>query len=84
VENVTPEGASDPVAVLTQEYTITNNGASPIDFEFLRAFDGGLLWSGDFTNDNVALGICELDGILRRLECMLQARSSTCYQYCKD
>ena len=43
-------------AVLTQEYTITNLANSPIDFTLVRAYDGDLLWDGDFSNDNVGTG----------------------------
>ncbi len=45
------------VGVLTQTYTITNNGASPVDFTLVRVYDGDLLWTdggpGDFSNDAV-------------------------------
>ncbi len=43
-------------ALLTQEYTITNLDNDPIDFTLVRAFDGDLLWNGDFSNDNVGTG----------------------------
>ena len=43
-------------ALLTQEYTITNLANGPIDFTLVRAFDGDLIWNGDFTDDNVGTG----------------------------
>ena len=55
VENVVPLGG-DPVAVLTQAYTITNNSLSSVDFVLTRAYDGDLIWSGDFSNDSVGTG----------------------------
>ena len=47
------EKVDTTIALLTQEYVITNNTAVPIDFTLVRAFDGDLVWSGDFTNDTV-------------------------------
>ncbi len=44
------------VAVMTQEYVITNNSASPANLELVRVFDGDLIWTGDFTNDWVGTG----------------------------
>ena len=55
VENVNPV-AGTAASVLTQEYTITNNGASPIAFELVRSFDADLLWVPDFSNDSVGTG----------------------------
>ncbi len=44
---------SPGVAGMRQDYTITNNSTSAIDFDMVRVFDGDLLWDGDFTNDEV-------------------------------
>ncbi len=44
------------ISVLVQDYTITNNLGTPIEFELIRVFDGDLYWSGgesDFANDTV-------------------------------
>ena len=55
VEQVSP-AAGTAASVLTQEYTITNDGASPIAFELVRAFDADLTWVPDFSNDSVGTG----------------------------
>ena len=41
------------VSFLRQDYTITNVSSNPITFNMVRAFDGDLIWSGDFENDEV-------------------------------
>ena len=56
VEELTTLGPTDPIALLTQQYTITNDGPDPIDIELVRMFDGDLTWSGDFMNDSVGTG----------------------------
>ncbi len=55
VENINPLGGP-AASVLTQVYTITNNGESPIAFELVRAFDADLTWVPDFSNDSVGTG----------------------------
>ncbi|MCH8344113.1 MAG: hypothetical protein IH983_08995 [Planctomycetes bacterium] len=57
VERIVPLGGN-PVAILTQDYTITNNSTLPIAFELVSTFDGDLLWDpdGDFTDDSVGTG----------------------------
>ncbi len=55
VERVIPLGGN-PVAILTQQYEITNNSDSPIDFELVSVFDGDLTWVGDFEDDSVGTG----------------------------
>jgi hypothetical protein len=40
-------------ASIEQNYTFTNNLMTPITLNLVRAFDGDLVWSGDFTNDEV-------------------------------
>ena len=41
------------VATMTQEYTVTNMGSSMVSFDLVRAYDGDMVWSGDFSNDEV-------------------------------
>lgn len=41
------------VAFLRQEYTVTNEDSAAVDLSLVRTFDGDLLWSGDFANDEV-------------------------------
>ena len=48
--------ATGAVSYLRQDYTITNNGPDGIAFSMVRAFDGDLLWSGDFADDEVGTG----------------------------
>jgi len=56
------EKVDTTVSLLTQEYVITNNSASPIDFTLVRAFDGDLVWTGDFTNDTVGTNTNDTPG----------------------
>ncbi len=56
VQHVEQVTGTTTVAVLTQEYTITNNSASAIDFELVRVLNGDLVWSGNHTNDSVGTG----------------------------
>jgi uncharacterized protein (TIGR03382 family) len=48
--------AGGAVSFLKQDYSITNNGPEPIAFSLVRSFDGDLLWSGDFADDEVGTG----------------------------
>lgn len=41
------------VSFLRQDYTVTNNLSTAISFDMVRAFDGDLVWDGDFSNDEV-------------------------------
>ena len=41
------------VSFVRQDYTVTNDGIDPITFSMVRAFDGDILWDGDFANDEV-------------------------------
>ncbi len=41
------------VSFLHQRYTVTNNGPVAITFNMVRAYDGDLVWAGDFSNDEV-------------------------------
>ncbi|MHC4416121.1 MAG: PEP-CTERM sorting domain-containing protein [Planctomycetota bacterium] len=41
------------VSFVQQDYTITNVSNAAIDFAMVRAFDGDLLWSAGFENDEV-------------------------------
>lgn len=41
------------VAVMRQDYTITNDGVDAITFVLVRTFDGDFIWDGDFANDEV-------------------------------
>ncbi|MCH8166038.1 MAG: hypothetical protein IH889_10565 [Planctomycetes bacterium] len=64
VERIIPLGGN-PVAILTQDYTITNNSTLPIDFELVSTFDGDLLWVGDFEDDTVGTGTNGSPGVDR-------------------
>ncbi|MCH8153299.1 MAG: hypothetical protein IH830_13115 [Planctomycetes bacterium] len=64
VERIVPL-VGNPVAILTQDYTITNNGPSPIDFELVSTFDGDLVWVGDFEDDIVGTGTNDSPGVDR-------------------
>jgi hypothetical protein len=44
---------SPGVSFLQQRYAVTNNGTGRISFNMVRIYDGDLLWTGDFTTDNV-------------------------------
>lgn len=41
------------VSYIRQRYTMTNSGVDTISGTLVRNFDGDLLWTGDFTNDEV-------------------------------
>ena len=41
------------MSFIQQTYAITNNESSSVSFQMVRAFDGDLLWSGDFADDEV-------------------------------
>lgn len=41
------------VSFLQQDYTIVNMGGGPLSFSMVRTFDGDLLWSASFENDEV-------------------------------
>ncbi len=47
---------SPGVAVLQQDYLITNNAAMSADIALAQVYDGDLLWDGDFSNDQVGTG----------------------------
>jgi hypothetical protein len=53
-QNVANHGPG--VATMTQELVITNNLASPIEFELLRVLDGDLTWVGTPSDDSVGTG----------------------------
>jgi hypothetical protein len=46
-------GAGAGVAVLRQEYTVTNEDSSAVTFVLVRSYDGDFLWSLDFADDEV-------------------------------
>jgi len=51
VQSVSTAGSG--VALVRQEYTITNESSDGIDFALVRAFDGDLSWQFDFSDDEV-------------------------------
>jgi hypothetical protein len=51
VQSVSSAGAG--VALVRQEYTITNGTLEAIDFALVRSFDGDLSWQFDFSDDEV-------------------------------
>ena len=48
-QTVSSDGAG--VAIIEQVYIITNNGTGAISFTLVRAYDGDLVWEGDFGDD---------------------------------
>lgn len=48
VTNVSPS-----VSFMQQDYTVTNNSTAAITIKMVRAFDGDLLWDGNFESDSV-------------------------------
>ena len=64
VERIVPL-SGNTVAILTQDYTITNNSTLPIVFELVSTFDGDLLWVGDFEDDTVGTGTNGSPGVDR-------------------
>jgi hypothetical protein len=54
-QRVEPAGGS--VALFTQEYTIRNNSGFPLSIDLVRVFDGNLVWSDAFENDEVGTAV---------------------------
>ena len=44
------------VALMQQDYVITNDSGMSVDIVLARVYDGDLLWDGDFSNDQVGTG----------------------------
>lgn len=50
------------VAVIQQDYIITNNGGSTFSFTLVRAYDGDLLWEGGFEDDEAGTDTNSIGG----------------------